>query len=202
MNLPLKVLTVKHVAIMIKGLGFLVKKLSSTSFATNPQSVSFISFPLFKFSKIYVRWNQDTFFIMFPLVQLISFLLTHVSKMYQFSYGSNNSLCELKKKKKKTTWTMFPQVHPINYYLIGKTVEGGRGHQPQMCHLQHLHIVQYIGHNILTYQYTALLPIIFIYIIYPKPKSNPSITKNSDIYFQSINRAKPKWNSGKNKSMI
>ena len=121
MNLPLKVLTVKHVAIMIKGLGFLVKKLSSTSFATNPQSVSFISFPLFKFSKIYVRWNQDTFFIMFPLVQLISFLLTHVYKMYQFSYGSHHSLCEL-----KTTLTIFPQVHPINYYLIGKTVgEGG-----------------------------------------------------------------------------
>ena len=98
---------------------------------------------------------------------------------------------------------MFPQVHPINYYLIGKTVRGGGGgHQPQMCHLQHLHIVQYIGHNILTYQYTALLPILFIYIIYPIPKSNPSITKNADIYFQPKNRAKPKWNSGKNKSMI
>ena len=125
MNLPLKVLTVKHVAIMIKGPGFSVKKLSSTSFATNPQSVSFISFPLFKFSKIYVRWDQDTFFIMFPLVQLISFLLTHVSKMYQFSHGSHHSLCELEKKKKKTTLTMFPQGHPINYYLIGKTVGGG-----------------------------------------------------------------------------
>ena len=78
----------------------------------------------------YVRWDQDTFFIMFPLVQLISFLLIHVSKMYQFSHGSHHSLCELKKinnkKKKNTTLTMFPQVHPINYYLIGKTVgEGG-----------------------------------------------------------------------------
>ena len=137
---------------------------------------------------------------MFPLVQLISFLLIHVSKMYQFSHGSHHSLCEL--EKKKTALTMFPQVHPINYYLIGKTVEGGRGHQPQMCHLQHLRIVQYIGRSNFTHQYTALLPILFIYIIYPKPKSNPSITKNADIYFQSINRAKPKWNSGKNKSMI
>ena len=101
------------------------------------------------------------------------------------------------KKKKKTTSTMFPQVHPINYW------ENSRGgHQPQMCHLQHLHIVQYIGHSNFTHQYTALLPILFIYIIYPKPKSNPSITKNTDIYFQPINRAKPKWNSGKNKSMI
>ena len=54
MNLPLKVLTVKHVAIMIKGPGFSVKKLSSTSFATDPQSVSFISFPLFKFSNVTV----------------------------------------------------------------------------------------------------------------------------------------------------
>ena len=71
----------------------------------------------------YVRWDQDTFFIMFPLVQLISFLLIHVSKIYQFSHGSHHSLCEL---KKKTTLTIFPQVHPINYYLIGKTVgEGG-----------------------------------------------------------------------------
>ena len=66
---------------------------------------------------------------------------------------------------------MFPQVHPINYYLIGKTVGGG--HQPQMCHLQHLHIVQCIGHSNFTHQY--------------------SITKNPDIYFQPINRAKPKW---------
>ena len=136
---------------------------------------------------------------MFPLVQLISLLLIHVSKMYQFSHGSHHSLCELKKKK-KTILTIFPQVHPINYYLIGKTVGGG--HQPQMCHLQHLHIVQYIGHSNFTHQYTALLPILFIYIIYPKPKANPSITKNIDIYFQPINRAKPKWNSGKNKSMI
>ena len=47
----------------------------------------------------YVRWDQDTFFIMFPLVQLISFLLIHVSKMYQFSHGSHHSLCVLKKKK-------------------------------------------------------------------------------------------------------
>ena len=73
----------------------------------------------------YVRWDQDTFFIMFPLVQFISFLLIHVSKMYQFSHGSHHSLCEL--EKKKTALTMFPQVHPINYYLIGKTVEGGEG---------------------------------------------------------------------------
>ena len=62
-----------------------------------------------------------------------------------------------------------------------------------MCHLQHLHIVQCIGHNNFTHQYTALLPINFIYIIYPKPKSDPRITKNPDIYFQPINRAKPKW---------
>ena len=62
--------------------------------------------------------------IMFPLVQLISFLLIHVSKMYQFSHGSHHSLCELEKKKKKKHITMFPQVHPINYYLIGKTVGG------------------------------------------------------------------------------
>ena len=125
-----------------------------------------------------VLLDQDTFFIMFPLVQLISLLLIHVSKMYQFSHGSHHSLCELeKKKKKKTTSTMFPQVHPINYW---ENIRGG--HQPQMCHLQHLHIVQYIGHSNFTHQYTALLPILFIYIIYPKPKSNPSITKNADIY--------------------
>ena len=49
----------------------------------------------------YVKRDQDTFFIMFPLVQLISFLLIHVSKMYQFSHGSHHSLCELEKKKKK-----------------------------------------------------------------------------------------------------
>ena len=60
---------------------------------------------------------------MFLLVQFISFLLIHVSKMYQFSHGSHHSLCEL--EKKKTALTMFPQVHPINYYLIGKTVVGG-----------------------------------------------------------------------------
>ena len=120
---------------------------------------------------------------MFPLVQLISFFLIHVSKMYQFSHGSHNSLCELKKKK-KTTLTM----------CIYRISSRG-GHQPQMCHLQHLHIVQYIGHNYFTHQYTALQPILFIYIIYPKPKSDPSITKNAYIYifFQPINRAKPKW---------
>ena len=129
----------------------------------------------------YVRWDQDTFFIMFPLVQLISFFLIHVSKMYQFSHGSHNSLCELKKKK-KTTLTM----------CIYRISSRG-GHQPQMCHLQHLHIVQYIGHNYFTHQYTALQPILFIYIIYPKLKSDPSITKNADIYFQPVNRAKPKW---------
>ena len=62
-----------------------------------------------------------------------------------------------------------------------------------MCHLQHLHIVQCIGHSNFTRQYTALLPINFIYIIYPKPKLDPRITKNPDIYFQPINKAKPKW---------
>ena len=35
MNLPLKVLTVKHVAIMIKGLGFSVKKHIINKYARN-----------------------------------------------------------------------------------------------------------------------------------------------------------------------
>ena len=54
-------------------------------------------------------------------------------------------------------------------------------------------LVQCIGHNNFTHQYTALPPINFIYIIYPKPKLDLRITKNRDIYFQPINRAKPKW---------
>ena len=84
---------------------------------------------------------------------------------------------------------MLPQVHPINYFLIGKTVGGGGGsHQPQMCHLQYLHIVQYIGHINFTHQYPALLPILFIYIIYPKPKLDPSITKNAYIYIFSTHK--------------
>lgn len=32
-----------------------------------------------------------------------------------------------------------------------------------------------------------------ILYIYPKPKSDPGITKNPDIYFQPIYRAKPMW---------
>ena len=42
MSFPLKVLTIKHVTTIIKRLGFSVKKLSSTWFAIDPQSVSLI----------------------------------------------------------------------------------------------------------------------------------------------------------------
>ena len=58
--------------------------------------------------------------IMFPLVQLISFLLIHVSKMYQFSHGSHHSLCELEKKKKPHQQCF----HRFILLTIGKTVGG------------------------------------------------------------------------------
>ena len=85
--------------------------------------------------------------------------------------------------------------HLSNHSFLPYRHDKGRmpQNQPQMCHSQHLHIVQCIGHSNFIHQYTALLPINFIYIIYPKPKSDPGITKNPDIYFQPINRAKPKW---------
>ena len=45
---PLKVFTARHVATIIKGLGFVLKRLSSISSTIGPQRVSFISFSLFK----------------------------------------------------------------------------------------------------------------------------------------------------------
>ena len=75
------------------------------------------------------------------------------------------------------SWKKKKQINNVStgssYELLPNWENSRGGHQPQMCHLQHLHIIQCIGHSNFTHQY--------------------SITKNPDIYFQPINRAKPKW---------